>query len=198
MSGVRGWKRGVTAARRLARIPGYHVESGLTPAEFDRVEETYGFTFADDHRAFLAEGLPVGVSQDDGAVSRPWPDWRNGDPEDLRNRLGQPAKGVLRSVELGWWAPWLWGDRPVDKTEAMEVVRRFLRSAPTLVPLCSNLFLSAGRGTAGHMVLSMWGADIICHSRDIAHFVERECGESSSGADVDLTTCVPVWRDLLS
>jgi hypothetical protein len=44
--------------------------AGLTDAEFDAVEHEFGFTFAPDHRAFLAAGMPTG---------RGWPDWRDPD-----------------------------------------------------------------------------------------------------------------------
>ena len=59
----------------------------MSDAELDRVEQRYGFEFADDHRAFLSLGLP--------ASSRSRPDWRNGAPEALREKLRWPADGAL-------------------------------------------------------------------------------------------------------
>ncbi len=44
----------------------YGCEPGLTETEFARIEREYGFEFTDDHRAFLAAGLPVDVSPEDG------------------------------------------------------------------------------------------------------------------------------------
>src|SRR4051812_45564619 len=71
------------AAARLAALSCCRLTPGLTDTEFDRVEATYGFTFADDHRAFLAAALPAA---DDGR--RGWPDWRGGGPPPPRSKLG--------------------------------------------------------------------------------------------------------------
>jgi hypothetical protein len=49
----------VEAARRLARISCCEIGPGLTESEFARIEQEHGFEFADDHRAFLAAGLPL-------------------------------------------------------------------------------------------------------------------------------------------
>ncbi len=66
---------------------GAEIGPGLSERELDAVEAQFGFTFSADHRVFLAAGLPHG--------SRSWPDWRNGDPEDLAARLSRPVEGVL-------------------------------------------------------------------------------------------------------
>ncbi|NBE83090.1 hypothetical protein GVV04_19400 [Micromonospora sp. NEAU-HG-1] len=57
----------------------------MTDAEFDRIERTYGFEFADDHRAFRAAGLTA---------------WRRGHgdqtPPPVRLMgLGDPRRGLL-------------------------------------------------------------------------------------------------------
>ena len=78
-------------------------EPGLTDAEFARIETEFGFRFADDHRAFLAGGVPSG---------RGWPDWRGPDRQALRDRLAAPVEGVLFDVaENGFWYA-DWGARP--------------------------------------------------------------------------------------
>jgi hypothetical protein len=54
-----------------------------------RIEQEFGFRFADDHRAFLSAGLPVNTRPEprEPAViythPQPWPDWRNGDRDKL-------------------------------------------------------------------------------------------------------------------
>ena len=82
------------AAARLAALDCRRLTPGLTDAEFALVEASYGFTFADDHREFLAAGLPV-----DDEPGRGWPDWRSGDPAELRRMLDWPVEGVLFDVE---------------------------------------------------------------------------------------------------
>ncbi|MET7993254.1 hypothetical protein ABZU76_20390 [Amycolatopsis sp. NPDC005232] len=77
--------RGARAARLLAALDCCRIEPGLTDAEFDRIEAQYDIEFADDHRAFLAAGLPVESPREEGQTwQQPWPDWRNGDPATLR------------------------------------------------------------------------------------------------------------------
>ncbi|MFE7333001.1 hypothetical protein ACFU8W_51115 [Streptomyces sp. NPDC057565] len=95
-----GARLGAEAARRLAQTGLYRFEPGLTAAEFARIEREYAFEFADDYRAFLAAGLPVNVPPDEGQTwSKPWPEWRGGDPEKIRDQLGRPVEGVLLDVE---------------------------------------------------------------------------------------------------
>lgn len=65
----RGGAGGEEAARRLARAGQHEIGPGLTCAEFTRIEQDYGFEFADDHRAFLAAGLPLNPP---GTQERPW------------------------------------------------------------------------------------------------------------------------------
>jgi hypothetical protein len=91
-----GVRLGLEAARRLAQIGCCEISPGLPDEEFDCIERTYGFEFADDHRAFLAAGLPLNVpfKPEEGvcyAWERSWPDWRDGDPSALRERLELPC-----------------------------------------------------------------------------------------------------------
>jgi hypothetical protein len=195
-----GARLGAEAARRLAQTGLYEVEPGLSDAEFARIEREYGFEFADDHRAFLAAGLPVNVPPEEGQTwSKPWPDWRNGDPAGLRDQLGWPVEGVLLSVEHnGYWHEG-WGERPADGVTALATARRHLAEAPTLVPVYAHRYLPAGRGSHGHPVLSMWQTDAIYYGLDLVDYVHREFDEARG--DVDETwnpeATVPFWRDLL-
>lgn len=207
MSATAGWSDGhalgTAAAQRLA---GYdpaavgQIGPGLTDAEFDRIERTYEFTFADDHRALLAAGLPTnaGIVREDGVLythEQPWPDWRNGDPAHLRAMLTWPIERVLLDVEHWHWRP-SWGARPASVTEAVRTARNRLSLAPTMVPVYAHRFLPAGRGTWGHPVLSMWGTDIICYGSDLAQYITREFG-SKTDRDIapEGNVTVEVWRD---
>ena len=108
-----GARLGEEAARRLCRTGQYEIGPGLTDAEIARIERDYLFEFADDHRAFLAAGLPLNRPPEEGQTwDRPWPDWRDGDPGDLREQLGWPVEGALFDVEHNaLWHP-SWGQRP--------------------------------------------------------------------------------------
>ena len=57
----------------------------LTEAELLRIEASFGFVFAPDHRLMLSLALPLG--------DRFWPDWRGADETDLRERLAWPHIG---------------------------------------------------------------------------------------------------------
>jgi hypothetical protein len=118
---------GIEAARRLAARAVCDIEPGLTDAEFDRIEQEFGFAFAEDHRAFLAAGLPVnsGMPAPEPGVhythERPWPDWRHDSPESLDRFLSWPTDGVLYDVEHNnQWHP-TWGSRPDDTATAIDV-----------------------------------------------------------------------------
>jgi hypothetical protein len=88
---------GEEAARRLARTGRCEIGPGLTEAEFARIERDYGFEFADDHRAILAAGLPLGLPAP-GQERSPWPDWCDGDPGELRERLSRRQRGAADSA----------------------------------------------------------------------------------------------------
>lgn len=113
---------GEEAARRLAQAGTCEIGPGLTDTEFARIAQVFEFEFADDHRAFLAAGLPLNGPVP-GQRDSPWPDWRDGDPADLRKRLDWPVEGALFDVEHGLWHP-SWGQRPPDTSEALRAARQ--------------------------------------------------------------------------
>jgi hypothetical protein len=191
---------GAEAARRLARTDLYDFEPGLTDAEFSRIEREYGFEFADDHRAFLAAGLPINVAPEEGQTwSRPWPEWRSGDLDSLRRQLDWPVQGVLLDVEHNgfWYAGW--GERPADGAAALDTARRHLAKAPVLVPVYAHRYLPAGRGSFGHPVLSMWQIDIIYYGLDLIDYIRQEFDEERGEVDENWNpqASAPFWRDLL-
>jgi hypothetical protein len=186
---------GQEAARRLARIGRCDIGPGLTDTEFARIEEHYEFEFADDHRAFLAAGLPL--SRPTPGRHGPWPDWRHGDPVDLRERLDWPVRGTLFDVEHNaFWHP-SWGQRPGRTREALSTARQHLSQALTMIPVHSHRYLPAGRGTWGHPVLSIHQTDIIVYGTDLADYINQEFGGRSISPDWTPPPMVPFWSELL-
>ncbi|MEU6432461.1 hypothetical protein ABZ860_41705 [Microbispora sp. NPDC046973] len=174
MTGRKGSQLGMEAAHRLAQLGCCEIEEGLSEAELTRIEHEYGFEFADDHRAFLAAGLPVHGPRKEGQTwENPWPDWRNGDPDALRKHVEWPVDYLLWDVEHGHWRS-SWGKRPNDSLEAVELARVRLADVPRMVPVYGHRFLPAGRGTLGHPVLSMWGTDIIYYGTDLLDYIDQE------------------------
>ena len=203
MISAEGVLLGNAAAERLVQLNCCVIESGLTDAEFARIEREYGFVFADDHRAFLAVGLPVHEPRDDEpgvsyAWERPWPDWRNGDPAELRKQLNWPEEFLLEDVERGHWQP-AWGTRPDSVEAAIEHARSHLSGAPTMVPLYAHRFLPEGHGTFGHPVLSMRGSDVIYYGTDLLDYINQEFEEPRPERPEDWApqATVPFWRNYL-
>ncbi|MFJ8011221.1 hypothetical protein [Streptomyces sp. NPDC096339] len=161
------------AARDLQSMLRCDIGPGLGERELDAVEERFGFTFSADHRIFLAAGLPRG--------SRSWPDWRDGDPENLAGRLSRPVEGVLFDVEhSGFWHP-AWPSRPTSTSGALRIARCELATVPQLVPVYSHRYLPGTAGEWGHPVLSVHQTDIIFYGNDLADYLRREfTGRSSS------------------
>lgn len=179
-----GFRLGREALRRVAAGGRVVVEPGLTDGEFDRIERRYGIEFADDHRGFLAAGLPVGFEGSRDA--RRWPDWRDDDPQRIRESLKRPVDGVLFDVEKNaFWAE-AWGRRPKAAVEAIEVAGRHLLTVPAMVPVYGHRYLPAGHGTWGHPVLSMYQTDVIEYGDDLLDWVRRDIGLADADADADV------------
>ncbi|MDG4664670.1 hypothetical protein [Mycobacterium sp. 236(2023)] len=158
------------------------VEPGLTDDEIARIEDTFGFEFADDHRAFLAAGLPVGAA---------WPHWRDEGRRSLAKRMQLPVEGVLFAVEWSrfWHEPW--GPRPAQMKHALRTAKYELERAPQLVPVHAHHYLPAGRGSTGHPVLSVVRTEVVVSAATLADYVD---GPTATTA----TPTVGFWSDLVS
>jgi hypothetical protein len=182
-----GRRLGLDAAERLARLGVVTIGPGLRDDELSQVEFRFGVEFADDHRAFLSAGLPLGER---------WPDWRTGDAEQLLRRLRQPVEGVLFDVAKNefWYAPW--GPRPDNPAEALELAGRRLSDVPALIPVYGHRCLPSGHGTFGYPVLSVMQTDIIVYGSDLLDYMVREfAGEAASPREYRLPD---FWGSLVS
>jgi len=189
-------KMGRQAARRLRALDVCDIAPGLSDAEFDAIEAEFGFEFADDHRAFLAAGLPVNTRPRERdpnvyyAWDKPWPDWRDGDRIELRAQLDHPVRGVLFDIEHGWWPP-EWGERPTD---AVTEGRKELEQVPKLVPVYGHRYLPAGRGSFDHPVLSVWQTDIIYYGLNLPDYIDREFTAEKDYDDWSPKATVEFWK----
>ena len=183
-----GARLGTEAAQRLSALGIVEITPGLTDAEFAQIETEFGFEFADDHRAFLSAGLPVGDT---------WPDWRSGQRKSLRTRLDWPADGVLFDVEWSNFWDDGWGRRPARMKDALRSARYQLARVPRMVPVFSHRYLPAGHGTFGHPVLSMYQTDIIVYGADLLGYLDREFGDGGDREPAAVPT-VGFWSELVS
>jgi hypothetical protein len=200
VSSGEGTRLGQDAARRLARIGCCPIGPGLTGIELARIERDYNLEFAADHRAFLAAGLPLNTAPQAGQTWRkPWPDWRDGNPDDLLRRLNWPIEGVLFDVENNAFWPPTWGQRPAGTSEALQTARQHLSQAPKMIPICGHRYLPAGHGTYGHPVLSIYQTDIIIYGTDLADYITNDFSGSGRFISQDWTPppMVPFWSEFL-
>ncbi|MET9261848.1 hypothetical protein [Amycolatopsis sp. NPDC004079] len=174
----------VEEARILQQNLGEPLRPGLTPAELSDVEDQFGFTFSDDHRIFLTAGVPVGDR---------WPDWRHGDPDQLRKRLDWPVDGVLYDVENNdLWLP-EWGTQPRSMCNALAVARRHLATVPQLVPVCGHRYLPATAGESGYPVLSVYQTDVVYYGWDLRSYLRHEFGGEPLGEEPAGVRIVEFW-----
>ncbi len=178
---------GAEAAARLAAIGTVSVDPGLTEAEFERIEQTSGVEFADDHRAFLAAGLPVGTS---------WPNWRDASRRTMRRWLQTPIDGVLFDVE--WNSFWFdgWGQRPARMKDALRSAQYHLARVPRLVPVYSHRYLPAGHGSFGRPVLSVVQTDVIVYGTDLSNYIANEFGPDDGDRSPTASPTVEFWSEL--
>ncbi|CAA0126839.1 Uncharacterised protein [Mycolicibacterium vanbaalenii] len=177
---------GAEAARRLSVFDSADISPGLSAAEIAQVETDFDFEFADDHRAFLAAGLPLGDS---------WPDWRSATRRTLGALLALPADGVLFDVEWNEYWHHDWGRRPARMKDALRTARYRLARVPRMVPVFGHRFLPAGRGSSGHPVLSIYRTEILCCGDDLVHYVDNEFGPEPHRPGSARPT-VEFWSDL--
>lgn len=184
---------GIEAAGRLAMLGNVEITAPLNDDEIAHVEATFGFEFADDHRAFLSAGLPRGDR---------WPDWRAADLTALRHQLAWLRTGVLFDVEhSGFWDQ-RWGVRPASQREALALAHERLAEAPQMVPVYGHRYLPAGHGAHGHPVMSMYQTDIIYYGGNLADYISYEFGDMRSIAKTDRQgrprATVAFWSDLIT
>jgi hypothetical protein len=192
MMDAEGAAAGLIAAQRLARFEGIEFRDGLSDPEFARIEQRFNFEFADDHRAFLAAGLPVwaaGHDDDPSKASWGWPNWRDLESDDLRQQVNWPVDCIHHHIAKGGW-PHGWGKRPKTPDAVMIKTQRLLAKVPRLIPVYAHRYLPAGSGTNGHPVLSVHSLnDIMVYGVNLEDYLVQEFHETE--------VSVAFWREHL-
>ncbi|GAA4975868.1 hypothetical protein GCM10023205_48550 [Yinghuangia aomiensis] len=173
--------------RKLLDAGGVAYAPGLDPAELRAAEESYGFTFAPEHRLLLTAALPLGPG---------WPDWREGGPAALRMQLGLPAEGVVFDVEnAGFW-PIAWGAKPAQRKHVLKSARWHLAKAPRLVPVHGNCYLPGVADTWDQPVLAVRRSAVEVRGTSLADYLAREFGTAAATGSVEAAH-VAFWSDLV-
>jgi hypothetical protein len=178
-----------SAQAALARA-GVQFDPGLTPDEFAAIKAEWGFRFPPDLREFLSLALPV---------SGGWINWRTGDREAIRNALSWPLEGLCFDIEhnVFWLAEW--GDRPAQLAGAIEIARRAVNAAPTLIPICSHRYLPATPAEAGNPVFSVYQTDVIYYGTDLLDYLQNEFRYYFGRPEYRINgepRRIPFWSDL--
>ena len=107
-------------------------------------------------------------------MSDGFPDWRNGTRHELQQWLDTPRDGILFDVQhSGFWLP-EWGDRPTEFDDAAAVVRRLLKDAPRLIPVCQHRMIPDRPHLEGNPVFSVHQTDIIYYGCDLRDYFLHE------------------------
>jgi hypothetical protein len=173
------------AVALLAKSGSCTVTPGLTDDELAVIESRFGFVFNDDHRAFLAAGLPIGPS---------WPDWRGADEMVLRSHLGTPVRHIMGAVTNdGLWRS-SWGVQGHQR-HSVSVASRLLAEAPRMIPVYGYGFTPAGPGRAGAAVWSIEGGDAHRAATNLLDFARQASGQAAAVPAPDPADRLPFWDD---
>ena len=191
---------------------------GMSQAEIDAVEQSFGAEFPEDYRGFLATlnaatkpaiwYLFKGDTLHPAPARHVFTDWTDGQG-DIKRALDGVVSGVLFDVERN--ALWLdeWGERPNEKSARADLVTSLITSAPKLIPLHSHRFLIAGLDLEPSPVVSIMQSDVIFYAESIeaclaADFPDLALGLELPETAIDQTAylrtlrAVPFWGALLS
>lgn len=127
----------------------------------------FDIAFAPDHRALLGEVLPI---------AHGWPDWREGDADELRVLVTRPGREQREDAATG--RLWLgsWGPQPPDVRDASRVAVARVAAAPQLVPLHAWRYVPNHPDFSGNPVFSHYSDDTIIIAEDLEHYVLQELG----------------------
>jgi ABC-type glycerol-3-phosphate transport system substrate-binding protein len=94
----------------------------------------------------------------------------------MHQGLDWPFAGIAFDIrhDVFWFDEW--GQKPNDIEAAVEIARRHVRAAPTLIPLYSHRYLPSEPLLAGNPVFSVYQTDIIYYGGDLWEYFSNEFG----------------------
>jgi hypothetical protein len=111
---------------------GVRCDRGLTQAEVCLAEDLFSFRFPPDLKALLMFVLPTG---------RGWPNWRDVEDPEIARMLIWPYEGMCFDIENNVFWPDSWGAKPASLTEAFEIAKQKIETAPKLIPVFGHRYL---------------------------------------------------------
>jgi hypothetical protein len=180
-------------------------DPGLTDREVARIEDVHGFRFPSDLRSLLQYALPLQDPLPGGAIpeglSAPiggFPDWRHESDQIMRWRLDGPLEGILFDIEHNdFWLP-AWGEKPAELEPRLDVGRRNVAQAPTLIPVYHHRCIPDDPLIAGNPVFSVHQTDIIYYGADLATYFLVEFGIARRHAPdaPRIPRYIPFWAEI--
>ncbi len=163
-------------------------EVGLTDAEINRVQLTFGFQFPPDLRQFLQAALPV---------SPRFPNWRSASEEKLWEQINFALDGLYFDIEHN--NLWLdeWGTQPDTLAESLAIARRELATVPRLIPVYIHRFIPSEPPEAGNPVFSVHQSDIIIYGNDLAAYLSAEFGIPNPSTSPETPRAIRFWSEWL-
>ncbi|HZL14007.1 MAG TPA: hypothetical protein VFC85_07665 [Verrucomicrobiae bacterium] len=137
----------------------------MSDEEFSSVENRFGFQFPPDLKSILKLGLPV---------SKKFPDWRNGDAEEIQGRFDRVTDGICFDIEHNNFWMEEWGAKPPIFADAFAVARSYIKLAPRLIPIFVHRYIPAEPNEIGNPVFSIVQTDIIYYGMDLASYLSAE------------------------
>jgi hypothetical protein len=140
-------------------------ENGLAEGEIQLVEQSFGFRFPPDLKAFLMCVLPSGKG---------WPNWRDIEDPEIELMLNWPYEGICFDIKNNSFWPAGWGHKPASLSEAFEIAKRKVDASPKLIPILGHRYLPDRPSIAGNPVFSVYQTDIIYYGSNLLTYFQNE------------------------
>jgi hypothetical protein len=167
---------------------------GLSDIELKEIENKYHFCFPPDLKEFLKFSLPV---------SKGFLNWRDAAEKEITERLQWPYDGMCFDIKNNSF--WLreWGERPFSDEDACKIARKFIDSAPVLIPIFGHRYIPDRPNERGNPIVSVYQADIIYYGCNLFDYLENEFfrtfEESEYAIGTSYKTCnrIEFWSDII-
>lgn len=174
----------------LLKSHGIWVEAGLTDDEVGKIERIYSIQFPKSMKAFLMEGVPIL----DGFYN--WRNFKADNIEYIKSVIKHPVTYLEDyPEEVEWYKGW--GTEPECVSDRVQLVRKRLKNAPTLLPIYGHRYMPES-SDENPPVISVMGVDIIFYGENLAEYFKVEFGEKKhSEINCQQMKPIPFWSDII-
>lgn len=165
-------------------------QKGLSPNEFNIIENTYNILFPSEYRLLLEQVVPVSP----GFYN--WRDYSDSNIKFIKAVIERPIKEFWdRSLDVDWNSDW--GEEPKERSDLSGFVRYRLALAPRLIPVYSHRY-TVMCGGKNDPILSICGTDVIYYGTNIDEYLEIEFGDKNQCTiDFLRIRTIPFWSEVI-